>query len=257
MNATLDKLVIRRIYAVNTIHHRQPIKMTRRDRTLSALAYKTSGESIYSGGGKSCVSDRAHLVLIPPNVPYSINVAETGTCYMIEFECAEEIDAFQSFPVADPDCTEKLFRNLCDVWTMRAAGYETACMSCAYEIFFKVYVGAIKARYTGKRAVLGPAMEFLKTHLSDPGLCNAALAERAAVSEVYFRKLFTEEYGIAPMQYVRALRIEKAKDMLLGDYSSVTNVAEATGFASVYSFCRAFKKSTGSTPSEYSGRFRS
>ena len=129
-------------------------------------------------------------------------------------------------------------------------------MSCAYEIFYKVHVGAIKVRYTGKRAVLEPAMEFLKTHLSDPGLCNAALAERAAVSEVYFRKLFTEEYGVSPMQYVRTLRIEKAKDMLLGDYSSVAAIAEVTGFASVYSFCRAFKSTTGLTPTEYSRHSR-
>lgn len=256
MPTELDKLIINRIYAVNVIRHKQPVKMTRRDRTLSAIAYKTSGKTIYSREGGNFVSDRGHLVFIPKNRPYSIDCIETGTCYMIEFDCAGDNDDFVSFPVTEPDITEQLFRNIYGVWTMRAAGFEAACMACAYEIFYKVHVGALKSRYTGKRAVLEPALGYLRSHISDPSICNAELARRASVSEVYFRKLFTEEFGVPPMQYVRTLRIEKAKDMLLGDYSSVTNVAEATGFASVYSFCRTFKTTTGFTPTEYARRPR-
>ena len=77
------------------------------------------------------------------------------------------------------------------------------------------------------------------------------LADISGISSVYFRKIFSEIYGMPPMQYVGRIRIEKAKGMLIGDFISVTQIAEMSGFGSVYHFCKAFKKSTGLTPTEW------
>ncbi|HEX2951574.1 MAG TPA: helix-turn-helix transcriptional regulator [Armatimonadota bacterium] len=68
---------------------------------------------------------------------------------------------------------------------------------------------------------------------------------------MYFRKLFREQYGLSPKQYLQQIRMEKAEELLQSNLFSVTVIAEKTGFSSVYHFCRAFKNYTGFTPLEY------
>ncbi len=70
---------------------------------------------------------------------------------------------------------------------------------------------------------------------------------------MYFRKLFAATYGTLPIAYVHQLRIKKAKEMLMSDYGSITEIALSVGYASVYDFSRAFKKHTGVPPSRYGG----
>ena len=44
------------------------------------------------------------------------------------------------------------------------------------------------------------------------------------------------------MRYVQTMKIKKAKEMLCGDASSVTEIACSLGFGNVYEFSREFKK---------------
>ena len=44
------------------------------------------------------------------------------------------------------------------------------------------------------------------------------------MSTVYFRKQFTDLFGISPIAYIKNLRIEKAKEMLKSDYATLTDL---------------------------------
>ena len=83
------------------------------------------------------------------------------------------------------------------------------------------------------------------------GLSKAALAKKAGISEVYLRKLFLTYYKITPKQYILDIRLSKAKQLLVDTAFTVTDIARECGFASLYHFCRCFKKKTGTTPTEY------
>ena len=71
------------------------------------------------------------------------------------------------------------------------------------------------------------------------------------MSYVYFRKLFKSVMGQSPIVYARSVRIRKAKEMLKGDYGSLSDVAYSLGYPSLYDFSRDFKKHTGVPPSKY------
>ena len=86
---------------------------------------------------------------------------------------------------------------------------------------------------------------------SDVSISNDSLAALCGVSTVYFRKLFTAAYGIPPMRYLKNVRINKAKELLIGDADSISAISENTGFGSVYAFSKAFKAETGVSPSGY------
>ena len=57
------------------------------------------------------------------------------------------------------------------------------------------------------------------------------------------------------MRYLQTVRMEKAKDMLAGDYMPISDIAESVGFKSIYHFSKTFKNIVGYTPTEY-GRLK-
>ncbi len=73
----------------------------------------------------------------------------------------------------------------------------------------------------------------------------------------YVRKLFKKETGVTPHEYLVNLRMERARAIISGGVTnrygkySVSQIAEACGFAEPLYFSRVFKKYFGVSPSEY------
>lgn len=76
------------------------------------------------------------------------------------------------------------------------------------------------------------------------------ISDEAYFSKFHFVRLFKSAYGKTPHQYLKYLRIEKAKQ-LLNQGTSVTETCYAIGFESVSSFSGLFSKMVGSSPSDY------
>ena len=106
---------------------------------------------------------------------------------------------------------------------------------------------------TEKQAKIAPAMEYISENYKG-NITNDKLAAVAGMSTVYFRKLFTQIMGASPIVYVHQLRIQKAKEMLRSDYSTLSDIAQSLGYPSLYDFSRDFKKHTGVAPSKYNSK---
>lgn len=83
----------------------------------------------------------------------------------------------------------------------------------------------------------------LSGHLELADLANAAAMGRSA-----FAAAFRLRFKMAPMEYVRHLRIETARHELLHLGLPVKVVARRNGFANVHHFTRVFTQLTGFTP---------
>ena len=83
------------------------------------------------------------------------------------------------------------------------------------------------------------------------------LAERLEVSPAHLSRVFSRKTGISPGKYITRVRIEYAKLLLRDPDTTITYVAEASGFANANYFAKVFRKETGMSPSEYleSGTF--
>jgi len=76
------------------------------------------------------------------------------------------------------------------------------------------------------------------------------IAGEACYSKFHFIRAFKGIYGQTPHQYLTAVRLEKAKELLEAEMS-VTETCHSVGFESLGSFIGLFKRRTGLTPSEY------
>lgn len=79
-------------------------------------------------------------------------------------------------------------------------------------------------------------------------LSDALIAEQLGLSTSHFRFLFKEATGQPFHRYLIALRLEKAKQLLLERELPISVVARAVGFAGLSHFSRAFTQRFGVSP---------
>ncbi|SFS65808.1 AraC family transcriptional regulator [Paenibacillus sp. BC26] len=77
------------------------------------------------------------------------------------------------------------------------------------------------------------------------------LAQEAGMSPSYFRALFKGATGRTPLEYLTAVRMERAKALLLeGDYL-IHDISARVGYADIHYFSNLFKKIEGLSPRNY------
>lgn len=77
------------------------------------------------------------------------------------------------------------------------------------------------------------------------------LAQRLEVSPAHLTRVFSKKTGVSPGKYITHVRVEYAKLLLSDPDTSITYVAEASGFANANYFAKVFRRETGMSPSEY------
>lgn len=86
----------------------------------------------------------------------------------------------------------------------------------------------------------------------DPTLNMGQLAKKSGYPEYLVSQVINQVYQQSFREYINALRITKAKSLLLkGSKSTVLDIAYDCGFTSKSTFNSAFKRITGKTPSQF------
>lgn len=78
------------------------------------------------------------------------------------------------------------------------------------------------------------------------------IAHNMYLSPVYISKIFKEETGESPINYLIKIRLERAREILEDtESSSVKSIANQVGYEDVYHFSKLFKKYYGVSPLNY------
>jgi len=86
-------------------------------------------------------------------------------------------------------------------------------------------------------------------HLDQEGFSAEDLAKKVALSRTQLFRKLKDLTQMAPGQYIRFVRLQKAKDMLENSELNVSEVAYQVGFVSNSHFSRAFHRQFGINPS--------
>ncbi|MDC0682645.1 AraC family transcriptional regulator [Sorangium atrum] len=99
-------------------------------------------------------------------------------------------------------------------------------------------------------ARLAPAIRHMHGQLSR-SWTMAELAKTAALSRSTFFERFTRTVGLPPMEYLLALRMAVARDLLRRHDLGIAEVAARVGYGSASTFSTAFSRHVGQPPSHY------
>jgi LacI family transcriptional regulator len=97
---------------------------------------------------------------------------------------------------------------------------------------------------------LSDALVFIRRHVADR-LSAADIYARTGLSHTVVDKTFRKRLGRSVQKEIAAARLEKAQHMLATGNASVTEIANASGFASTEYFIRAFNAGFGISPSKW------
>lgn len=102
------------------------------------------------------------------------------------------------------------------------------------------------------QSVLDRAQRFIQDNYTKD-LSLEEVAESVHLNPHYFSKIFKQQVGTTFIEYVTALRIEKAKALMATGKLSLKEVCFEVGYNDPNYFSRVFKKVTGVPPSDYRG----
>ncbi|MHC8950546.1 helix-turn-helix domain-containing protein [Sphingobacterium hungaricum] len=103
------------------------------------------------------------------------------------------------------------------------------------------------------RSLFDYLKDFIRNNISDK-LTVEVLAKKVNMSKAGLFRIFKNEFGISPMEFIIAERINLAKFML-SQRKSVKETCFTAGFTDVNYFIRLFKKREGVTPGVYAGQY--
>lgn len=85
----------------------------------------------------------------------------------------------------------------------------------------------------------------------------AHMAQLSGMAERSFKRRFAQATGMAPLEYVHAIRMEAAKYLLENTEQAVEAIAHEIGYQDTSFFGRLFRRKVGMTPAQYRRRFGS
>ena len=218
------------------------------------LVLVTGGEKYYVfDDGTRIHSEKKRILYLPQGQSYYIENIEDGDCYAINFSLTEPV-SFRPFSINTNAHIHLLecFKAAVFAWQTKPFGVDMYVKSQLCDI-----IGVIQKEYggtymtKGTAELISPAIDYIHREYTNANIPVAELAVRCGISESYFRRIFQNTFGCSPLQYIKDLKIARAKELLKSQMYTVSAVAALSGYHDECYFSREFKKNVGISPSEY------
>lgn len=243
-----ENVVITKVYPPSTVSFRKGQTAIVKSRKDYSIAFCLEGDLIYDSNGIEYHLNPQSAIILPKNSSYSLYNNTNGIFLLFSFDCENvNFDSLMNLSFSDLEPYLKDYKRMLNYFSFNNKKLKR--FRLLYDIFDRLDSEQSESR-------LSPIIKYIENNISDTTINNQHLANIMGISEVYFRKIFLEEMGITPKQYILDLRLRKSKLLLAESDLSVTGISEECGFSSPYHFCRIFKQKTGVTPLEYAKKNR-
>ncbi len=216
----------------------------------------TAGEGTYAAEEKLKITPQ-HLFLAPPDWAHEITSSRQQPLVGLSVKFRHPGARGQFLPVAMRparavrDQAENLLRQ-----TVAEAIFETAehrlvaALRLTELLVLLLHHHAEPVEEASAGSLAAAAAEYLRRHFSEK-LSLERLASAMRVSRAHLCREFRRERDQTPLEYLRGLRVEFARERLLETDSTITEIARAAGFVGAADFNRAFQTNFGQSPRQY------
>lgn len=221
-------------------------------RDFYLIHYILSGEGIFRRGSETYALKAGSMFLIRPGelTFYKADTKNPWRYSWIGFNgsrCEKFLDstAFSGGRCwAEVPYLEGSFKNL-----KSTESDELRLVAVLYEIF-----SLLQKHNSETRTVdyVNATVDYMKANYALP-IKIEEIADTIGIDRRYLCRMFSAELGVSPKEYLTALRMERAKSLLLFGGISVMEVARSVGYEDAFNFSRMFKNRYGVSPAHFAG----
>ena len=111
----------------------------------------------------------------------------------------------------------------------------------------------LREAHAGRKydALIHKAQHYIEENYGEPEISLNVVAQEVNISPNHFSAIFSQETGKTFVEYLTAVRMEKARQLLRTSSMRTTDIAFAVGYKDPHYFSTLFKRMQGCTPKEY------
>lgn len=164
----------------------------------------------------------------------------------LELDCGRLLDIGISISLI------KLLDDLINEFRLKNEHYEYMCQSYILSILTLISRKLYDAPHSSSEAKkrINEICRYIYENCSKIESVSQ-LANLTHLSESRFSHLFSKTVGVSPQSYLLRAKIDMSKELLANSDQSIGQVAASVGFNDQNYFSRAFKRFTGTSPTEY------
>ena len=239
------------ILDVLRLKRKKYIKADDSSRDFTVISCRLSGETSFACGEDRIKADPDNYVIVPAGVQYTqSSPTEDIICLHVNIR-GLRLGKIKSFYCPSPQLKQS-FIMLYDHWKTQEKGYILKCKSLIYDILFEFERLSSSHDVKRSQTVILPTIKYIYENYTDKNFSLSRAIDASHVSPAYFRRLFKGVYGTTPNIYLNRLRIEKAKMLISEQVYTLSEISERCGFLNEKYFFSVFKKTVGSTPTQWS-----
>lgn len=228
------------------------------------LLYVSMGKARHYLHGKWQTVEAGQAVLYQPDEPqfYLYDANTPVHCQWVHFTGAmagdmlEESGLKQQAPLLQIGVDREisaLFERIIQETQLKPPCHGMMAQALLYELIGLMGRRQIILRDEGKykaRQRLMKAVEYMHYHYGEL-LSIEEYAAQCAMSKYHFAHAFREWMGQSPYAYLTNLRMERARELLVGSHMPIARIAQDCGYENPLYFSRAFSTRFGMPPTAY------
>jgi len=213
-------------------------------RPYAAISFRLSGSDIFRFAGQQLQANPGDILFIPAHTPYKV---EYSACKIIAVHL---LDCNYTVPECITPTDKRLitsrFLGMLNTWNNQHN--INSAKAYIYEILALL---SSTADSHPENPGFTPYMDFFKAHYCNPQFTVAEVCKQMHISRSGLQRLFRQNLGLTPKEYILKLRMQKALDLLTGGMHSVKAVAHSCGFEDEKYFSRVFKATYNYPPHQF------
>ncbi len=200
------------------------------------------------------------LILYPPHEPqvYTYLAEENPEIYWIHFSGSDIPSLLSSFQIRDSHigihpALKQVFEEIILELQLHKFRFQDVAGADFHRLLalFNRFMHVQDSAQTDNSPIDRLITQLHRHYMDDWDI--RAMADFCHLGVDHFSHRFKDTVGVSPVRFLTGLRVERAKELLLTESLSVSEVARLVGYQDPLYFSRVFKKFTGISPGMFHG----
>ncbi|MEK4235535.1 AraC family transcriptional regulator [Paenibacillus sp. FSL H7-0714] len=227
----------------------------------------TAGSFWYELSGEAGIASFGDIVFCPPGILFKREVVNPTSFHFYTFKWSKTNDKCTSnepYPIGairikDRDRLLSTYTYLKQVDTLRGKqrllSIDTLFCDLWHQYWLEEWLAEQTPILKAPSESMRHAMQWIQEHSFEAvSLKSYALA--SGLTPVQLTRQFQAAFGQSPIEYITALRLERAKQLLLETKLNLDDIAEQCGYENGFYLSRMFTKKMKISPSQFQKKYR-